>query len=220
MHKKIVALPVALALTALLALASSVAPALGSRTAAACRAAPAGSGHRARACAGRNRKAHRHAKVRRHHAKHPSIKKKKAAPRPVSAPVPAEQPQSPAGCEDATRPSRAADGSFACGDGSEPVCANGLEPSASGSGAAPSCPVVSTGSGWQPATCEDGSAPAPGAGGGFACADESEPECEDGSDPVPASDGSMPMCPAAGAAPSSSASAGIGSAPRQASTSS
>lgn len=178
-------------------------PALGARTHAACSANPATAGHGARACAGPTRKAHRHAKVKRHQAKHPSIKKKKAAPLPASSPAPLGPLPSPAACEDATRPARAGDGTFACGDGSEPVCANGLEPLASSNGAAPSCPIVGSAGGWRPATCEDGSAPAPAAAGGYACADESEPECEDGSDPVPASDGSMPMCPGASATASS-----------------
>jgi len=195
--------PPALALAALLALVLSAAPALGSHAAAACSATRAGAGHGVRACAGRTRKAHRHAKVKRHHAKHLSIKKKKAAPLPVSPSTPLEPLHSPASCEDATHPARAGDGTFTCGDGSEPVCANGLEPVASSAGTAPSCPIVGSAGGWRPAACGDGSAPAPAAAGGYVCADESEPECEDGSDPVPAGDGSMPVCAGASAAVSS-----------------
>jgi hypothetical protein len=69
------------------------------------------------------------------------------------------------------------------------------------------------------ATCEDGSTPAPGAEGSYACADGSEPECADGSEPILAPHKAQLLCPAASSgAEWSEASCEDGSDPTQASS--
>jgi hypothetical protein len=157
-----------------------------------------------RACAGRRRSVHAHAKVTGRHANRDHSKKKKSAATRKSghAPVAALQP---ATCEDGTTPKRE-ESEFACGDGSEPACTSGAEPLATRSGTRPLCPATrGSGTEFSEASCEDGSAPErAGAHGAYACEDGSRPSCEDGTQPTQSDDGSMLVCITHGA-PGSSA---------------
>jgi hypothetical protein len=157
-----------------------------------------------RACPARHGTARAHAKAKGHHAKHNhSKKKKKAKPETAHTPAPVLRP---ATCEDGTAPKPAAEGEYTCGDGSEPVCANGAEPTAKHSGARLLCPAK-PGTEFSEANCEDGSSPervAPGSA--FSCEDGSQPSCEDGSQPKLSDDGSMHVCLTSGSPGSSSSS--------------
>jgi hypothetical protein len=156
----------------------------------------------ARACAQRNRAAHAHAKAKSHHAKrHHSINKKMSKHGSVA---PVAVPPKPAVCEDGSRPVNEGEGSYACANGSEPICKNGAEPAPSKDGTKLLCPTSSRSSEWSEAECEDGSSPEASLGGSFACEDGSQPRCEDGSRPTSSGDGSMLVCLVAGSPPLSS----------------
>jgi hypothetical protein len=193
----------ALLLLALSALLLRPAPSLARATSTCSSSAAARAKTHVRACAGRHSSAKAHAKVKGHHAKHNHSKKKAQAKR-KSAHAPAAV-QRPATCEDGTTPTRDSEGGFACGDGSEPVCANGAEPVAKRTAGRPLCPVASgSGTEFSEAACEDGSAPERAAGSGtYGCEDGSRPSCEDGSQPTLSDDGSMLVCIAHGAPGSS-----------------
>jgi hypothetical protein len=168
-----------------------------------CSTAAARAKQHVRACPARHGAALAHAKAKSGHAKHNHSKKKKAKAKPNSARTPAPVLR-PATCEDGTTPKPAGEGEYTCGDGSEPVCANGAEPTAKHSGARLLCPAKA-GSEFSEADCEDGSSPeriAPGSA--FSCEDGSTPSCEDGSTPKLSDDGSMLVCVTSGSAGSSS----------------
>lgn len=188
--------PLALALATLSMLLCSPAATLAAAGRAGCAGASARSGSTPRACVQRRRKAHKHAKVKPHHAKHPSINKKQAVHGAAGTVTGASTAQTPAVCESGVRPRRGADGSYSCADGSEPSCADGSDPILSSSSAVPLC-VIASAPGGAPALCEDASAPVRGPGGSFSCDDESEAECEEGGEPAPSSDGSTLVCPLA-----------------------
>jgi hypothetical protein len=147
-----------------------------------------------RACPARHGTVRAHAKAKGHHAKHDHSKKNKKAktkPKTTHTPAPVLRP---ATCEDGTTPKPAGEGEYTCGDGSEPVCANGTEPTAKHSGARLLCPAKS-GSEFSEADCEDGSSPErPASSSAFSCEDGSLPSCEDGSQPKLSDDGSMLVC--------------------------
>jgi len=146
---------------------------------------------------------------KRHQAKR-TVAKKTPKARPPASPALA-----PAYCEDGSAPARATDGSFSCGDGSEPECEDGSTPTRSRSGLTLVCPVLTEGesgsseaeceessgsvcgtepfSSTEPA-CEDGSAPVRLGSGSYFCDDGSELICEDGSSPTSSSDGSTLAC--------------------------
>ena len=157
--------------------------------------AAARTGAHARGCAARKHKSHAKGKAKRHHTK--PINKKKFQHNPA-AHTPATPAPQPAVCEDASTPVRESEGSYACADGSEPICGNGSEPALASKGPGPVCPtaakpVVE----FSEASCADGSAPA-GASGGYSCDDGSQPVCEDGSQPVVSDDGAALTCLAYG----------------------
>lgn len=146
-------------------------------------------------------KAHAHAKVKGHHAKHATKGKKvvkKAAKRKVK--VPASAVKSPATCEDGSVPVLESDGYFSCDDESEPGCESGAIPMLSANGSKLICGIAPKGiapKGIAPsaeAACEDGSTPSQSGEGSFSCDDESEPTCENGSEPTLSNDGTNLLC--------------------------
>ncbi|HEY2217296.1 MAG TPA: hypothetical protein VGH21_07350 [Solirubrobacteraceae bacterium] len=195
----------ALLLAALLALLALPATSLAKNTSSACSSAAAAQKKTgARACAGRSRKGHAHAKAKGHHVKrHHSIIKKKKSKHPSGTPVAA--PPKPAVCEDGSRPVNEGEGSFACANGEEPICQNGAEPAPSKNGTKLLCPTSAhSGPETTDAECEDGSVPN-ALGTGFACEDGSQPRCEDGSQPKASSDGAALVCLVSGSPSPSSA---------------
>jgi hypothetical protein len=94
-----------------------------------------GAAHPCASPARRSKSHSRPASKRRSHAKHPAHKPRKAHGKKAAAPVAAI-------CEDGSTP-LAAEGSFACADGSEPVCADGATPVLSARGTALVCPADS-----------------------------------------------------------------------------
>jgi hypothetical protein len=145
-----------------------------------------------RACVAHHGSTHKRHKGERHRKKHRAAKKNDNAKRgSTTVAVPAQEPAS---CDDGTSPARAADGAYACGDGSEPECANGSEPILAPRRSELLCPAASSGVEWSEASCDDGSAPTPASAGGYACEDGSTPECEDGSTPLAPDEGSQPTC--------------------------
>jgi hypothetical protein len=190
-------LALALLLAALVVPLLRPAPTLARGPHRACASAVAASEHGARACAQRAHSGHAQGNGRRHHAKHRSIKKKKAAQHRAGTRTPAPVP-TPAVCEDGTTPTRGAEGAFSCGDGSEPACTAGAEPAPAKNGKKLVCPAAtSANTEWTEATCENGGAPVHGSSG-FGCEDGSQPECEDGSRPTASDDGSMLVCLSSG----------------------
>jgi hypothetical protein len=198
-----IALPCAVLLLATLAaLLVRIAPSAAQGSPPSCASRAARTGVHAHGCTARKHRSSTKGKPRRTHAKHA----KQQSPRHTSAArTPAAPAQQPAVCEDASTPVRESEGSYACADGSEPICGDGAQPVPASKGSGPVCPtrtkpLVE----FSEASCEDGSAPA-GAGGGYACDDGSRPECEDGSQPIRPDDGAALTCRAYGAAGSSPA---------------
>lgn len=88
----------------------------------------------------------RHAAAKRcakHHTRKGTHKNRKPAPR-TAAPAPA---LTPARCEDASAPVRAASGTYTCEDGSEPACSDGSDPIRPSASSAPMCRVSKEGAG-------------------------------------------------------------------------
>jgi hypothetical protein len=147
--------------------------------------------HGDRACAAHRSRTHKRHKAKRH-AKH--RKAKQGAQSQQGAPTSTVPAQEPATCEDGSSPTRAADGSYACGDGAEPECADGSEPIVAPRRGQLLCPAAGSGVEWSEATCSDGSMPTPTSSGEYACDDGSTPECEDGSTPIAPDEGSQLAC--------------------------
>ncbi|MGH2865479.1 MAG: hypothetical protein ACRDJX_09565 [Solirubrobacteraceae bacterium] len=89
--------------------------------------------HGARACE------HPSPKGKGHRGKHRSKSKHALAEAPEQG-APASLPA--AYCEDGSAPIRRSDGSFACADGSEPECEDGVEPTRSGNGRSLVCAIL------------------------------------------------------------------------------
>lgn len=196
LHPAKLLLALALLLAALAAPLCRPAPSSARAATSACSSASAHAGQPVRACAGRTRSGHSHGKAKGRHSgrRHP-IHKKKQATHYGSVQPPAPAPPKPATCEDGSQPVSEGEGSFSCANGSEPVCASGVQPVPAKNGAKLICPASpAAGSEWSEAECEDGSAPERAGDGSFACEDESQPACPDGSHPTPSDDGSMLVC--------------------------
>ncbi|MFI4989486.1 MAG: hypothetical protein ACHQHO_01040 [Solirubrobacterales bacterium] len=180
---------------ALVALLCRPAPSSARAGASACSSASAHAKQPVRACAGRTRagRSHGKAKGRRSGHRHPIHKKKQTTHHgSVHAPPAAARP---ATCEDGSQPVSEDEGSFSCTNGSEPVCASGVQPTPAKHGVKLVCPAPpAAGSDWSEAECEDGSAPERAGDGSFACEDESQPACPDGSHPTLSDDGAMLVC--------------------------
>jgi hypothetical protein len=193
--KPLLVLALLLAAVAALLLRPTASPAKVARSAC---SAPSAKGRHVRACAGRTRsgRSHGKAKGRRSGRRHP-IKKSSPARR-LSAGAPALA-ATPAVCEDGSQPHGDGDGTFSCGDDSEPVCASGVE-AVPTKGAKLVCPVAAgPGVEWSEAECADGSNPASSAGGEWTCEDGSRPVCPEGTTARPAEDDSTLLCVAHGA---------------------
>jgi hypothetical protein len=133
------------------------------------------------------------AKAKGHHAKHAVGKKK--SKKTVNAPPPTVTIETAAACEDGTAPIQAGDGSFSCGDGSEPTCDDGLNLTFNSDGSTPLCGGGSNGpAGENEPVCEDGTAPVLDGDSSISCADGSDPTCADGAEVAFSSDGSTLLC--------------------------
>lgn len=151
--------------------------------------------HGAQACAKPRHKTRPHARAntRGRHAKH---KPARSGHRPTA------KPQTVAGriaaaCEDGSTPQLEGDGSFSCGDGSEPGCESGAATTPSGDGSTLLCDSSpASSSGLPEAVCLDGNTPLLSGDGSFSCQDGSEPTCEPGASAAPSSDGSVLLCEA------------------------
>jgi hypothetical protein len=115
----------------------------------ACSSAPAHVGHRAHACAGRNRAAHVHGLVRGRRSGHrdPIAKKRRVGhgsdhAAAIAGPVAGDE-QGEAECEDGSEPERSGS-AYACEDGSQPACPDGSQPQSSGDGSALVCVAQDT----------------------------------------------------------------------------
>jgi hypothetical protein len=189
-------LAIGLVLIALSVLLTRPAPAPASPTHGCSSSAATRAKQHVRACAGRHRSAHSHAKVKSHHAKHNHSKKKsKATGKSTHTPAAAQRP---ATCEDGTTPARDSEGEYTCGDGSDPICAGGAEPAVThGRLLCPATP--SSGTEFNEPNCEDGSSPERSEDTGvYECEDGSRPTCENGTQPVRSDDGSMLVCISSG----------------------
>jgi hypothetical protein len=179
---------------AVLLCAPAVSPAKAKSAASSCSSAATHAKPHVRACAGRHGSARAHRKLKSRHSRgHHRIKKKsKRHHDTTGATRPAPKPAS---CEDGSRPHSEGEGDYSCADGSEPVCANGAEPTPTLSGTKLVCPLASApGIDWSEAECEDGEAPERDASGSYVCEDGSRPSCPDGSQPTLSDDGSMLVC--------------------------
>jgi hypothetical protein len=190
------ALALLLAALAALLCRPAAAPAKAARSA--CSTTSAGTKH-VRACAGRAHSGRSHAKAKGHRSGHRHRINKKKSSRHSSG-APATAALTPATCEDGSRPHSEGEGTFSCGDGSEPVCTSGAEPLASSNGARLVCPAPAAGAvEWNEAECADGSDPESSAEGDWACEDGSPPACPEGTAMTPSEDDSTLLCVTHGA---------------------
>jgi hypothetical protein len=135
---------------------------------------------------------HSHAKLKKHHAKHTAGKKVKGRHPKLSA----SEARTAAICEDGSSPTPAGEGSFSCGDGSQPACENDATPTLSSDNSTLICgvPERKSTAGGADSACEDGSEPVLMGKGSFSCDDGSEPACADGSIPISSGDGATLVC--------------------------
>jgi hypothetical protein len=132
------ALTLALALVALLAtLLGPAQTSAQSRRACSTPTSQAKTKHAARTCSRSSRRGKKTRHSRKHHAKHAPAKNTSQTSTSASGLV------QPAHCESGQTPVHGTDGTFSCGDGSEPECENGATPTASRKGNSLVCPVAS-----------------------------------------------------------------------------
>jgi hypothetical protein len=198
-------LALAMALAALAALALFATQGIAQARKSACTSSATAHAHGSSQGCASSAKGHRRKTRKRHHVKKHKKAKSKAKHAQAFIKVSAN-------CEDGSEPTRASDGSFLCGDGSEPECESGAAPTLSANGSRLQCTVpanaaesesnceeeeeacTTVAEEFPDASCQDGSSPASSDGTQFFCMDGSEPSCEDGSSPTPPGEGMTPIC--------------------------